>query len=323
MPGTIPELDPELAAAFAAMPKAANGTLLELSDIPGLRAQSRAALAQLPPIPPDTRVTIETRHLPREDRTELEIVLYRPAGAEHALPAVVWFHAGAQVLGDDARDDDAYHTALALGFDCVLAAVVYRLAPETPAPGAAEDGYLAYTHLVEHAAEHRIDPRRIALGGASGGGAPAAATALMVRDRQAPPPCALSLLYPMLDDRLETPSSSEAGSEVVFARPDIRLAWAAVLGDRLGTDEVHPYSAPGRATDLTGLPDTFVAVAQFDLLRDEGIDFARRLLTAGVPVDLHLYARAFHAWDRFAAESALTHSFEQTWRIFLRRRLHG
>ncbi|GLY80041.1 alpha/beta hydrolase fold domain-containing protein [Actinoallomurus iriomotensis] len=323
MPGTNDALDSELAAAFAAMPKAANGTLLELSDIPGLRARLRAARAHLPATPPDPRVTIETLRIPRDDRTELEVVLYRPVGATQTLPVLVWFHAGAQVLGDDARDDDAYHTALALNLDCVLAAVVYRLAPETPAPGAAEDGYLAYNHLAAHAAEHRIDPHRIGLAGASGGGAPAAATALMVRDRHAPRPCSLSLLYPMLDDRLETPSSSEAIAEVVFARPDIRLAWAAVLGDRLGAADVHPYSAPGRATDLTDLPDTFVAVAQFDLLRDEGIDFARRLITACVPVDLHLYARAFHAWDRFAATSTLTRSFEQTWHAFLRRHLHG
>ncbi|GAA5157448.1 MULTISPECIES: alpha/beta hydrolase fold domain-containing protein [Amycolatopsis] len=319
MPGAHDALDPELATAFAALPKAANGTLLQLSDIAGLRAQHRAALAQRPPTPPDPRITIESLRIPRDDRTELEVVLYRPSGAEGILPALVWFHAGAQVLGDNARDDDAYHTTLALELDCVLAAVVYRLAPETQAPGAAEDGYLAYTHLVEHAAEHRIDPRRIALAGASGGGAPAAATALMVRDRGAQPPCSLSLLYPMLDDRLEAPSISEAGSEVVFARPDIGLAWAAVLGERFGTDDVHPYSAPGRATDLTGLPDTFVALAQFDLLRDEGLDFARGLIAAGVPVDLHVYARAFHAWDRFAPASALTRSFERTWHTFLRR----
>lgn len=323
MPGTIDALDPELATAFAAMPKAANGTLLELSDIPGLRARMRAARAQLPPTPPDPRVAIETLRIARDDRSELEVVLYRPAAAEHTLPAVLWFHAGAQVLGDDARDDDVYHTAVALELDCVLAAVVYRLAPETPAPGAAEDGYLAYTHLVEHAAEHRIDPHRIALAGASGGGAPAAATALMVRDRKAVRPCSLSLLYPMLDDRLETPSSSEAVAEVVFARADIERAWAAVLGDRSRTADVHPYAAPGRATDLADLPDTFVAVAQFDVLRDEGIDFARRLTAAGVPVDLHLYARAFHAWDRFAATSTLARSFEQTWHTFLRRHLHG
>ncbi|GAA2466514.1 alpha/beta hydrolase fold domain-containing protein [Winogradskya humida] len=317
MPGIIDALDPELAAAFAALPKAANGTLLELSDIPGLRAQLRAYSV---PATPDPRVVIETLRIPRGDGTELDVVLYRPADGGHVRPGLLWFHAGAQVLGESARDDDAYHTGLALDVDCVLAAVVYRLAPETAAPGAAEDGCLAYTYLVAHAADHGIDPDRIGLAGASGGGAPAAATALMVRDRDGRQPRSLSLLYPMLDDRLDTPSSHEPAAEVVFARRDIQLAWEAVLG---GREDVHPYAAPGRAIDLAGLPDTFIAVAQFDLLRDEGINFAGRLLAAGVPVDLHLYARAFHAWDRFAAKSALTHSFEQTWHTFLRRNLHS
>ncbi|WP_216893756.1 alpha/beta hydrolase fold domain-containing protein [Nocardia alni] len=323
MPATTDALDPELATAFAAMPKASNGTLLDFSDIPGLREQLRAAHANLPTPPPDPRVTIETLRIPRNDGSELEVVLYRPAANDLTRPALLWFHAGAQVLGDDAHGDDAYHTGLALDLDCVLAAVVYRLAPETPAPGAAEDGYLAYTHLAAHAAEHRIDPHRIGLAGASGGGAPAAATALMVRDRRDPQPRLLSLLYPMLDDRSETPSSFETTAEVVFTRQDNQLAWSAVLGDRFGAQDVHPYSAPARATDLTGLPDTFIALAQFDVLRDEGIDFARRLLADGVPVDLHLYARAFHAWDRFAATSALARSFELTWREFLRQRLHA
>jgi len=129
----------------------------------------------------------------------------------------------------------------------------------------------------------------------------------MVRDRRDPRPCLLSLLYPMLDDRLETPSSFESTAKVVFARGDLQLAWCA----------------PGRATDLSDLPETFVAVAQLDQPQDEGIDFAHRLIAAGVPVDLHHYARAFHAWDRFAATSALARAFEQTWRGFLHRRLHG
>ncbi|PRY36102.1 alpha/beta hydrolase fold domain-containing protein [Umezawaea tangerina] len=324
MPTTTDALDPELATAFAAMPKAANGTLLDLSDIPALRAQLRAAHAQLPASPPDPRITIETLLIPRDDKSELEVVLYRPAGAEHTLPALLWFHAGAQVLGDDAHVDDAYHTGLALALDCVLAAVVYRLAPETPAPGAAEDGYLAYTHLVRHADDHRITPSRIGLAGASGGGSPAAATALMARDRQSPPPCLLSLLYPMLDDRMTEPSTFDSTAEhLVSTRKDLQLAWTAVLGNRAGTQDVHPYCAPARATNFTDLPDTFIAVAQFDQLRDEGITFAHHLTTAGIPVDLHLYARAFHAWDRFAPTSTLTHSFEQTWHTFLRRRLHG
>jgi acetyl esterase/lipase len=322
MPGITDTLDPELAAAFAIMPKAANGTLLDLSDIPGLREQLRAAGAQLPPGELDPRVTIDTLRIPRGDGTELEVVLYRPvAEAQRTRPALLWFHAGAQVLGDDVRGDDAYHIDLALDLDCVLAAVVYRLAPETPAPGAAEDGHLAYAHLIAHAAAQRIDPERIGLAGASGGGALAAATALMVRDRDDPQPCLLALLYPMLDDRLETPSSFEITAEVVFTRPDMQLAWAAVLGDRVGKDNVHPYAAPGRATDLAGLPDTFIAVAQFDVLRDDGIEFARSLNAAGVPADLHLYGRAFHAWDRFAPTSGLARSLEVTWRDFLRRNM--
>ncbi|MEU4242426.1 alpha/beta hydrolase fold domain-containing protein [Actinoplanes sp. NPDC026619] len=320
MPGITDALDPELAAAFAAMPKAPNGTLLDLSDIPGLRATMRSM--PRPASTPDPRVAIETLRIPRDGGSELEVVLYRPAAATQTLPALLWFHAGAQVLGEDARDDDAYHTELSLQLDCVLAAVVYRLAPETPAPGAAEDGHSAYAHLVAHAAELRIDPQRIGLAGASGGGAPAAATALIVRDRHDQQPCLLALLYPMLDDRLETPSSFEITAEVIFTRPDMQFAWGAVLGDRVGKGDVHPYSAPGRATDLAGLPDTFVAVAQFDLLRDEGMEFARSLNTAGVPADLHLYARAYHAWDRFAPASALTRSFEQAWHDFLRRHLH-
>lgn len=323
MPVDTDALDPELATAFAAMPKAANGTLLDLTDIPGLRAAMAAMRAHLPAREPDPRITVETLRIPRADGSGLEVVLYRPAGADRALPALLWFHAGAQVLGDDARDDDDYHAGLALDLDCVLAAVVYRLAPETPAPGAAEDGHLGYRYLTEHAGDLRIDPSRIGLAGASGGGAPAAATALMVRDRGDRRPRLLGLLYPMLDDRNETPSSFETAAEVVFTRRDIQLAWAAVLGERFGAAEVDPYSAPGRATDLSGLPDTFVAVAQFDVLRDEGLDFARRLLSAGVPVDLHLYARAFHAWDRFAATSGLARAFELTWRDFLRRRLRA
>ncbi|WP_328456977.1 alpha/beta hydrolase fold domain-containing protein [Amycolatopsis sp. NBC_00438] len=118
----------------------------------------------------------------------------------------------------------------------------YRLGPETRAPGAAEDGYLAYTHLAGHAAELRIGPA-----GASSGGAPA--TALMARDRRAPQPNSLSLLRPMPDDRLET-SCFESSAEVVRTREDTGLA-----GPRSWVTGRHPatctsYAAPGRATGL-------------------------------------------------------------------------
>ena len=201
--------------------------------------------------------------------------------------------------------------------------VDYRLAPETPAPGGAEDGYLAYTYLAEHAEEHQINPDRIGLAGASGGGAIATATALMVRDRGAVRPCLLSLNYPMLDDRNETPSSHQVTDIGVWDRRENLLAWAAVLGDRTGQPDVDPYSAPGRATDLHGMPETFIAAAQYDVFRDEDIDFASRLMAAGVPVELHVYAHAFHAWDLFAPDSSLARAFNRTWHDFLSHHLHG
>jgi len=315
-------VDPELAVALAAMPRAANGSLMDLSDIPALRKAMAAADQQMAATAPDDLgVTIETLHLPRADGTLLEVVLYYAADGGRARPGLLWFHAGGQVLGD-VRGDDAYHAGLARSLDCVVAAVDYRLAPETPAPGAADDGYLAYTFLYEHAAEHRIDPNRIGIAGASGGGAPAAATALMIRDSHGPRPRLLSLNYPMLDDRNETPSSHEITALGIWDRRENLLAWSAVLGDRTGAASLDPYCAPGRATDLSGMPNTFIAAAQLDVFRDEDIDFARQLIAAGVAVDLHVYAHAFHAWDRFAPQSALARAFEHTWHGYLRRHLH-
>lgn len=318
------DIDPELAAALAAMPKGPNGALLDFSDIPAFRSQMEAVGAQLPVPDPDPRVRIETLSIPRDDGTLLDVVMFHPSGTDRARPSLLYFHAGAQVLGS-AHDRGAYPYAatMALQLGIVLAVIDYRLAPETPAPGAAEDGYLAYTYLLEHAAENGIVPDRIGLGGASGGGAPATATTLMIRDRGDRRPRLLSLNYPMLDDRNETRSSREIVDLGVYDRRENEYAWEAVLGDRMGTEDVHPYCAPSRATDLAGMPDMFVAVAQYDVFRDENIDFAQRLIAAGVPVDLHVYAHAFHAWDVFAPESALAKTFEQTWHDYLRRHLHG
>ncbi|WP_306207084.1 alpha/beta hydrolase fold domain-containing protein [Actinoplanes sp. RD1] len=315
-------LDPELATPLAAMPKGPNGAVMDLTDIPALRAAIATTAAGFPAPVPDPRVTVTTHVAHRDDGTTLDIVLFRPDDAPLPAPALAWFHAGGQILGS-AHDDAEYHAALALALNCVVAAVDYRLAPDTPAPGAAEDGYLAYTTLVKDAAALGIDAARIGLAGASGGGAPAAATALMIRDRGAAKPCLLALNYPMLDDRNETPSSRQVVDLGIWDRRENLLAWAAVLGDRAGTSDVDAYSAPARATDLHDLPETFIAAAQYDVFRDEDIAFAAGLMAAGVPVELHVYPHAFHAWDRFAPTSRLTTVFEQTWHGFVIRHLHA
>jgi acetyl esterase/lipase len=109
---------------------------------------------------------------------------------------------------------------------------------------------------------------------------------------------------------------------VLSDRQEFQYVWKAVLGDRMGTPGVDAYSAPGRAEDLRGMPPTFIACGYHDVPRDEIIEFARRLFAGRVPVDLHIYSGAFHAWDRVAPHAALTRSFQNTWHGYLRDLLH-
>jgi acetyl esterase/lipase len=73
-------------------------------------------------------------------------------------------------------------------------------------------------------------------------------------------------------------------------RNKIGTTWRHYLGSALAT----PYAAPARATDLSGLPSAYIATAEFDPLRDEDIDYAVRLLQAGVAVELHQWPGTFH-----------------------------
>jgi len=144
----------------------------------------------------------------------------------------------------------------------------------------------------------------------------------MIRDQGIQPPCLLALNYAMLDDRNEPPSSHEILDIGIWDRQENELAWKAVLGDRVGAPDLSPYCAPGRATDLHGLPPAFIAVGQLDVFRDENIDFARRRVAAGVPVDLHVYGTAYHSFDLMAPGTRLAREFTETWHAFLRRELH-
>nr|WP_262986104.1 alpha/beta hydrolase [Streptomyces sp. CBMA123] len=111
------------------------------------------------------------------------------------------------------------------------------------------------------------------------------------------------LMYPMLDDRNTTDSSHEITDIGIWDRATNILAWKSILGDRVGTDDVTSYCAASRATELAGLPPTFIGVGELGLFRDENLDYAARLRAQGVPVKLHLYPGAYHAFDLFAPQS--------------------
>ena len=171
-----------------------------------------------------------------------------------------------------------------------------------------DDAHAVLAYAFDESRTLGIDPSRIALGGASSGGGLAAGLALLSRDRGDYRACFQWLIYPMLDDRGITSSSRSVVDPRVWNERSNRLAWQAYLSGLEGRD-VPPYAAPARAQNLAGLPPCFIATGDLDLFVDENIDYARRLLQAQVPTELHVYPGAIHGFDLFAPGSAVSRRF--------------
>ncbi|NJP99717.1 alpha/beta hydrolase [Streptomyces zingiberis] len=283
--------DPELAAAVALMSE------VDVSDPAAARAAQAAQVAPVVAAADTTGVSVENVSVPRADGAPaLPLRLYRPAGAPGPLPVLYALHGGGFLVGSPDVDHESN-----LRFCRELGALVvspdYRLAPEHRFPAALEDCYTGLCRLTDRAGDLGLRPDRIAVWGDSAGAGLAAALTLLTRDRGGPGIVFQCLVSPALDDRLRTPSARRFTDTPVWNRRNARLSWDAYLGPGVaGSAGVSPYAAPARAgtAELAGLPPAHVTVAQFDPLRDEGIDYARALLDAGVPTELHVLPGTFH-----------------------------
>ncbi|MEU8686923.1 alpha/beta hydrolase [Streptomyces sp. NPDC048665] len=284
-------IDPELAPWVAMLPE------LPYDDIPAARAQEADLLTVLSrrgnPFPVDVR---EENVPGPAGAPEVPVRIYTPKGDEEVRSALVSFHGGGFVLGSIEMSNGG-SSMFAAETGAVVVSVGYRLAPENPFPAGLQDCYAALAWTFAHAAEVGVDPGRIGVGGDSAGTGLAAAVALLARDRGGPVPYFQYLGIPALDDRIRTPSVRAFTDTPGLRREHVELIWDHYLGGPAirGGANVSPYAAPARAEDLAGLPPAYVAVAEFDPLRDEGMDYAQRLVQAGVPTELHLFPGTFHA----------------------------
>ena len=190
----------------------------------------------------------------------------------------------------DLETEHPWAIRIANGSGAVVISVGYRRAPEHRFPAALDDAYAVLVWTAEHAADLDIDPQRIAVGGHAAGAGLAAAVALRAHDQSGPPIRYQLLNQPELDDRQETWSARHFTDTPFMTRDKVAASWQHYLGSASAT----PYAAPARAADLSGLPPAFIATAEFDPDRDEGIEYGLRLLQAGVPVELHQWAGTFH-----------------------------
>jgi acetyl esterase len=225
---------------------------------------------------------------------EITVRVYSPGGpGPH--PALVFYHGGGWVIGD-LYTHDGICRSITNAAGCLLASVDYRLAPEFRYPVAAEDSYAALRWVADNAARLGVDARRVAVGGDSAGGNLATVVALMARERGGPTLVQQTLIYPVTNHDLDTPSYHENATGYLLTREGMRWFWRHYLAREEQGKE--PYASPLRAGSLAGLPPALVITAGCDPLRDEGEAYAARLREAGVPATLTRYEGIFHGFIR-------------------------
>ena len=313
-------LDAEHLAVFERIPH----RTLDPDDIAGTVAAIRAAGAArraTAPVALPPGVTVEDRLAPGLSGVpDVGVRLYRPARPSGA--AFYWIHGGGMV-GGAVDATDGYCAWIADELGVLVASVDYRLAPEHPYPAPIEDCHAGLRWLMASAPELGIDLARVAIGGGSAGAGLAAGLALLVRDQGEIAISYQHLVYPMIDDRNQTASSHAILDSRVWNRTCNHVGWNAYLDGRAGADGVEAYAAPARATDLAGLPPTYICVGTLDLFLDEDIAYARALLAAGVPTELHVYPGAFHGSPGTVPNSALSQRWRADELASIRRALLG
>lgn len=227
----------------------------------------------------------------------------------HHRPGILLLHGGGFYSGS-ARASIRNAQHLAKSLDCIVVIVDYRLAPETRYEGSLEDNYAALCWMHDFADDIGLDRNQICIVGESAGGGHAVLLSAATRDRGGPPVLFQTLSYPMLDDRtgITQPVPDHIGV-IGWNVEANRFGWQSFLGREPGSAEVPKEAVPARIRDLTGLPPTFIGVGGLDLFVGENIEFARRLVLAGVPTELLVVPGAFHGFDSVAEEAEISRRF--------------
>lgn len=224
----------------------------------------------------------------------LPVRIYRPAGAPVAAPALVWFHGGGFVIGD-LDTADGVCRALCRRAGVMVVSVGYRLAPEHPFPAPLDDATAAFDWVRAHGSELGIDADRIAVGGDSAGANLAAVTANARRGQVA----FQLLVYPVTDFTRTSQSYQENADGYLLTAAT--MAWFEQHYTQSAVETHDPRVSPLFEDDLTGVAPAFVMTAEFDPLRDEGEAYGKRMVDAGVPVQVKRYEGLIHGFIQMSA----------------------
>jgi len=232
--------------------------------------------------------------------SNLNLVIYKPQNLAENAPCLIYSHGGGFFLTGSLMSRKAA-IFYAKNANCVVIYVDYRLSLENPYPAALEDAYTALCWASENAKELGIDKNKIGVAGESAGGALSALISQKARDENKVKVCCQLLIYPVIDNELKTNSMQTFTDTLVWDKRDNEIMWERYLKNI--NLENSAYIAPMRAESFANLPPIYIETAEYDPVRDEGIEYARRLAAAGVKVELNETKRTFHGYDvNFAHE---------------------
>ncbi|QQE86089.1 alpha/beta hydrolase [Pseudomonas putida] len=237
---------------------------------------------------------IEVRaHTIKVNGEAIKLQIVRPANVEGELPVFMFFHGGGWVLGDFQTHQRLIRD-LVVGSGAVAVYVDYTPSPEAHYPTAINQAYAATRWVAEHGKELGVDGKRLAVAGNSVGGNMAAVVALKAKEAGTPQLRFQLLLWPVTDASFETASYKQFAEGHFLTTGMMKWFWDNYTTDAKAREQI--YASPLRASSeqLKGLPPALVQTAQFDVLRDEGEAYARKLDAAGVTVTSVRYNGMIH-----------------------------
>lgn len=242
----------------------------------------------------DEKVTVRKICVPGYQEHIIKTLVIEPGQCPAKLPCIIFFHGGGLLLKADKS-----HYQLAKWYaekaNCKVIFPDYRLMPKYRFPYAVEDCYGVYDWVINNAEELGIAKDKVILTGDSAGAYLAAAVTVMARDRSVVSPVGVLMAYPVLDRRMNTESMRKYTDTPVFDANLARIFWDSYLPD---TEPEHiEYASPMESETLKGFPETYIEVAEFDCLHDDGIAFANRLEAEGIKVELHEVKKACHGFE--------------------------
>lgn len=254
----------------------------------------REILAQAPPLEVELAplANVEDRLISVDHDAEIRIRIYTPEG-QGPFPLFMYYHGGGWVIGS-IEMTDASCRMIANQTGRIVISVDYRLAPEYKFPVPVEDCYAALRWACENASTIHGSASDITVGGDSAGGNLAAVVAMKARDEAGPIITAQVLIYPVTN--LDYTTGSYEEFQQGFGLDRELMKWFGNHYVTRNEEQTDPYVAPLLAADVSNLPPAFVITAENDVLRDEGLAYAKRLQDAGGKVESILEEGLVHGY---------------------------